>query len=137
MARAARYGSRGAGGNEAGGEDAAAANGAPATPVSHGDGRKPFSWEDHFFGAVTVGERGQVVIPADARRRFGIEPGDKILMLADPAKHALMLCKIDALREFMESFRAGLDRLALEISDGEGAAGREKESGDSTEDENR
>jgi N-dimethylarginine dimethylaminohydrolase len=23
-----------------------------------------FSWDDHFFGAVTVGERGQVVIPA-------------------------------------------------------------------------
>ncbi len=28
-----------------------------------------------FYGAVTVGERGQVVIPAQARRDHGIEPG--------------------------------------------------------------
>ena len=32
-----------------------------------GDGKKKFSWDDHFFGSVTVGERGQVVIPADAQ----------------------------------------------------------------------
>lgn len=74
----------------------------------------PFTWEDHFFGAVTVGERGQVVIPAEARRRFRIEPGDKVLILADPAKRALMLCKIDSLREFMNAFQEGLARVERE-----------------------
>jgi AbrB family looped-hinge helix DNA binding protein len=44
-----------------------------------------FSWDDHFFGAVTVGERGQVVIPAEARKRFDIAPGDKLLIMGDPA----------------------------------------------------
>lgn len=86
----------------------------------NGSGKRPRedSWEERFYGAVTVGERGQVVIPADARRRFGIAPGDKILILADPAKHALMLCKIDALREFMDAFREGLARVEQQMTDG-------------------
>ena len=32
----------------------------------------------HFFGTVKVGERGQVVIPKEARELFSIEPGDKL-----------------------------------------------------------
>jgi AbrB family looped-hinge helix DNA binding protein len=36
-----------------------------------------------FYGTVTVSERGQIVIPADARRDFGIEVGDKLLVTAD------------------------------------------------------
>ena len=37
----------------------------------------------HFFGAGTVGERGQIVIPQEARRIFKISAGDKILILGD------------------------------------------------------
>lgn len=36
-----------------------------------------------FYGAVTVSERGQIVIPADARKDFGIKTGDKLLVLGD------------------------------------------------------
>ncbi len=43
-----------------------------------------------FYGAVTVGERGQVVIPAQARRDHGIEPGQKLLVLGSPDGIALM-----------------------------------------------
>lgn len=49
-----------------------------------------------FYGAVTVSERGQVVIPAAARRDLGIAAGDKLLVLADP-KEGLALVKIDHL----------------------------------------
>lgn len=37
----------------------------------------------HFFGSVTVGERGQIVIPQKARKIFGINPGDQLLILGD------------------------------------------------------
>lgn len=37
----------------------------------------------HFFGSVTVGERGQIVIPQKARKVFGINPGDQLLILGD------------------------------------------------------
>jgi AbrB family looped-hinge helix DNA binding protein len=35
-----------------------------------------------MFGTVTVGERGQIVIPADIRTFFKISPGDKLIILA-------------------------------------------------------
>lgn len=37
----------------------------------------------HVFGTVKVGERGQIVIPKDARALFGIRPGDTLLILGD------------------------------------------------------
>jgi AbrB family looped-hinge helix DNA binding protein len=36
-----------------------------------------------FYGSVTVSERGQIVIPADARKDFGIKTGDKLLVFGD------------------------------------------------------
>lgn len=76
-----------------------------------------FDWDDHFFGTATVGERGQIVIPADARKRFNIEPGDKILILSAPGKNGLMLCKLSAMREFMSAFQNALARVEQEITD--------------------
>jgi AbrB family looped-hinge helix DNA binding protein len=34
------------------------------------------------YGAVTVGERGQVVIPAQIRKNFKIIPGDRLIVFA-------------------------------------------------------
>lgn len=36
-----------------------------------------------FFGSVLVGERGQIVIPKEARKLFNINAGDKLLVLGD------------------------------------------------------
>ena len=33
------------------------------------------------FGTAKVGDRGQIVIPKEAREFFGIEPGDTLLVL--------------------------------------------------------
>jgi AbrB family looped-hinge helix DNA binding protein len=62
-----------------------------------------------FLGTVTVGERGQVVIPAEARKRFSIHPGDRLLVIAHPSGHGLMLVGIEAAREFINTFMQGLD----------------------------
>ncbi|SFJ23635.1 hypothetical protein TPDSL_19520 [Terrisporobacter petrolearius] len=40
----------------------------------------------YFFGSVTVGERGQIVIPKEARELFDINTGDKLLVLGDEEK---------------------------------------------------
>ena len=37
----------------------------------------------HLFGMVKVGEKGQIVIPAKARKIFNIEPGDQLIILGD------------------------------------------------------
>jgi len=55
-----------------------------------------------FYGAVTVGERGQIVIPAQARRDLGIEAGDKLLVLGDP-EQGLALAKLEMLMQNLQS----------------------------------
>lgn len=47
-----------------------------------------------FYGAITVSDRGQIVIPAQARRDFGIEVGDKLLVFGD-LLHGLALARAD------------------------------------------
>ena len=37
----------------------------------------------HMFGLVKVGEKGQIVIPARARKIFDIQPGDNLIVLGD------------------------------------------------------
>ncbi len=37
----------------------------------------------HLFGFVTVGDKGQIVIPAKARKLFGISPGDQLVVLGE------------------------------------------------------
>ena len=37
----------------------------------------------HIFGTAKVGEKGQIVIPKEARSLFGIRPGDTLLILGD------------------------------------------------------
>ena len=39
-----------------------------------------------YAWTVTVGTKGQIVIPKEAREVFGIEPGDSLLILADVKK---------------------------------------------------
>ena len=39
--------------------------------------------EGKFAWTATVGEKGQIVIPKQAREIFGIKPGDTLLLLGD------------------------------------------------------
>lgn len=66
--------------------------------------------EECFYGAATVGERGQIVIPAEARKEIGIQPGDKLLIWKHPSGEGLLLFKIDTLRDFMSRMQATLER---------------------------
>ncbi len=46
----------------------------------------------HLFGNVKVGERGQIVIPKEARDLLDIQPGDKLVVLGDESQ-GIALCK--------------------------------------------
>ena len=49
----------------------------------------------HLFGMVKVGDKGQIVIPAKARRIFGIEPGDNLILLGDEAQGLALIKEAD------------------------------------------
>ncbi len=49
----------------------------------------------YMFGTAKVGERGQIVIPKEAREVFGIKPGDTMLVLGD-TKQGLALVNLNS-----------------------------------------
>jgi AbrB family looped-hinge helix DNA binding protein len=58
----------------------------------------------YIFGVVKVGDKGQIVIPRDARKLYDIKPGDALLMLGDQKGMALLKTEIfqSAIDQMME-----------------------------------
>ncbi len=56
-----------------------------------------------FYGSVTVGERGQVAIPAEARRDQEIASACKLLAFASPDGKALIFVKAEYITEVIAS----------------------------------
>ena len=53
------------------------------------------------FGTAKVGERGQIVIPKEARELFRIEPGDTLLILGEENK-GLIVSRPEVLRDLAD-----------------------------------
>lgn len=51
----------------------------------------------HIFGMVRVGDKGQIVIPAKARKLFQIKPGDHLIVLGDEAQGLAIMKETDFL----------------------------------------
>ena len=47
-----------------------------------------------IFGVLKVGDKGQIVIPRDARKQYNIKPGDALLLLGDKKGMALVKTEI-------------------------------------------
>ena len=64
----------------------------------------------HIFGTAKVGERGQIVIPKDARELYGIHPGDTLLILGEE-ENGMIVTKPDVLSSLAERI---LDQIGKE-----------------------
>ena len=58
----------------------------------------------YIFGVVKVGDKGQIVIPRDARKIYDIKPGDALMMLGDQRGIAMLKTELfqDAINQAME-----------------------------------
>ena len=58
----------------------------------------------YIFGVVKVGDKGQIVIPKDARILYGINPGDALILLGDEKGMAMLKTDIfqNAINQAME-----------------------------------
>ena len=61
----------------------------------------------HLFGVVTVGDKGQIVIPAKARKLFDISPGDQMVILGDETQ-GLALMKSENFLTLADLIRKGI-----------------------------
>ena len=55
------------------------------------------------FGSMVVSPRGQVVIPANARKELDIGSGDTLLACGPPHGQGLLLLKVDAVEQMLST----------------------------------
>ena len=57
-------------------------------------------FDQKFFGTATIGEKGQIVIPVEARNAIDLKVGDKLLVMSGPGNRGLFVMRPDAVKEF-------------------------------------
>ena len=57
-----------------------------------------------FYGTVVIGERGQIVIPAEARRELEITPGEKLIVMGNFHGDGLMIIKTKSVAQLLNKF---------------------------------
>ena len=62
----------------------------------------------YIFGVVKVGDKGQIVIPKDARNVYGIKPGDALLLLGD--QNGMALIKTEFFQDAIDQAMGGLTK---------------------------
>jgi len=68
-----------------------------------------------FYGSATVGERGQIVLPAELRRAYGIKQGDKLLVIGLGHGQNIVLFKAEAMDEFLEMMTEDIAHMRSEL----------------------
>ena len=58
----------------------------------------------YLFGLVTVGDKGQIVIPAKARKIFDIRPGDQLIVLGDESQ-GMAIMKSEGFLQMADAIR--------------------------------
>jgi AbrB family looped-hinge helix DNA binding protein len=54
-----------------------------------------------FLGSATVGTKGQIVIPADAREAMQVKEGDKVVVLRGPREGSIIVFRVDSFDRFL------------------------------------
>lgn len=71
-----------------------------------------------IYDVVTVGERGQVVIPVSARRDLDIKAGDKLVVMRAPVGAGFVSMKLSELYGFMERISDGFGKIKKTVEKG-------------------
>jgi AbrB family looped-hinge helix DNA binding protein len=69
------------------------------------------------YGSTIVGPRGQLVIPADARRELGIDAGTRLLVFSHFGGRGFIFVKVDAVEELLNMVSRRLDEFSKLLSE--------------------
>lgn len=72
--------------------------------------------DGYYFGMAKVGEKGQIVIPKEARDLFGIKTGDTVVMVGDSSR-GLYIAKSNIMKEFALKTLSNVGILKNKIND--------------------
>jgi AbrB family looped-hinge helix DNA binding protein len=72
----------------------------------------------HIFGTMKIGERGQIVIPKEARELFDIKPGDLLMVIGEEGR-GITFVKADFLKQKALEILNHMEPLEIEAEDEE------------------
>ncbi len=55
-----------------------------------------------LYGTATIGSKGQIVIPSDAREELGLQPGDRLYIAGSSSKKVLFCVKEDQFEHLLQ-----------------------------------
>ena len=70
----------------------------------------------NFYGSATVGTKGQVVIPLEARKRIGVKTGDKLIVLGMGEQNMLALCTVESVESMLSELDNKLKTIRQVVS---------------------
>ena len=71
--------------------------------------------EMKFYGSTTVGERGQIVLPAKLRKDFSIKKGDKLLVIGNAKQYRIALINPETMSQHLEQMSQQINKMKSTI----------------------
>jgi len=68
-----------------------------------------------FYGSTTIGERGQIVLPAKLRKDFHIKKSDKFLVIGDSKSHRIALINAESMNSYLNIMSKQIDKMKSTI----------------------
>ncbi|MBA3757506.1 AbrB/MazE/SpoVT family DNA-binding domain-containing protein [Candidatus Saccharibacteria bacterium] len=72
-----------------------------------------------FYGSATVGTKGQIVIPAEARDELNFKEGDKVVIMKSPMHDGLMMLKAEVFEQHLNQMQHGIEHHRQKMADKE------------------
>jgi AbrB family looped-hinge helix DNA binding protein len=83
----------------------------------------PLNHKPSFYGTATIGTKGQIVIPVEAREELGMQPGDKVVVIGIKERGMVGVCKLEAVEEMLTRMSEHLDGMRQAIDKSKEAKG--------------
>ena len=62
----------------------------------------------YMFGVVKISEKGQIVIPKEARKIYNLQPGDALILMGD--KNGMAMVKTEIFHDLVDQVMEGLNK---------------------------
>ena len=62
----------------------------------------------YLFGVVKISEKGQIVIPKEARKIYNLQPGDALILMGD--KNGMAMVKTEIFHDLVDQVMEGLNK---------------------------
>lgn len=69
-----------------------------------------------FYASATIGMKGQIVIPIDARNELNLSEGEKVMIFKAPHHNGLLVLKADEIAEIVTGMSTRVEEITKSVN---------------------